>query len=438
MYFAARDAAVDQFDIALFARALAISTLTAPEPDGVRVTFTDRFMRGFDDHKPSDFFEIWNDSGRPLARSESLGESDLPRPRSFNKDPVTWSERVPTGHSGRAIAFSFAPKIPGSREVGKLVYLMVVSDSTELDDDLRRLVLIALASGAVLLGATFWLIPRTLSKGLEPLERLGERAATIDSRSLGSRFSVDDLPEELRPIAGRLNDLLMRIEQSFERERRFSADLAHELRTPLSELRALVECSLKWPETRDPNEDREILEISSQIEAIVSHLLALARSDGGQLPVRLENVALDKITADRWKRIAPRATSRGLSTILNLNEVTASADPSLLRSILDNLLENAADYSSAPGQVIVNIRQEGGSAILTVENTCQELTEEDVSQLFERFWRKETARSDGRHVGLGLSLARAFAEAMGWQLTASLVMPGFLRVTLSNCVESNR
>jgi signal transduction histidine kinase len=431
MYMAARDAAVDQFDIALFAKALAISTLTTPEADGVHVAFTDHFMRGFDDHNPSDFFEMWSDSGRPLARSESLGTTHLEPPKRFSKDPQTWSQSVPNGHPGRAIAFSFAPKVPGSRHVGPPVFLLVVSDSTELDEDLLHLIAIELASGAVLLGATFWLIPRALKKGLEPLERLGERAAAIDSRSLGSRFSVGDLPMELQPIAGRLNDLLMRIEKSFERERRFGADLAHELRTPLAELRALVECSLKWPETRDPDEGREILKISSQIESIVSHLLALARSDGGQLHVKIEAVAVDRITEERWKRLESRAASRGLTTILDLDEVTAHADPSMLRSILDNLFENAADYSSSPGRLRVSLRGEGAFATLTVENTC-DLNQEDVSQLFERFWRKETARSDGRHVGLGLSLARAFAEAMGWHLTAAIQTPGFLTITLSN------
>jgi signal transduction histidine kinase len=309
---------------------------------------------------------------------------------------------------------------------------MVVSDSTELDDDLDRLIVIALTTGAALLGATFWLIPRALKKGLEPVERLGERAAAIDSRSLGSRFAVEELPEELQLIAGRLNDLLIRIELSFERERRFGADLAHELRTPLAELRSLVECSLKWPETRDPNEGREILDISAQIEAIVSHLLALARSDGGHLPVIREEVSLDQITGARWKRISSRATDRGLATILDFNDVSASADPSLLRSILDNLMENAVDHASAPGQVIMSVRKEGSFATIAVENTCADLTESDVSQLFERFWRKESSRSDSRHVGLGLSLARAYASCMGWQLTAAMKRPGFLTLTLSN------
>jgi two-component system sensor histidine kinase QseC len=308
---------------------------------------------------------------------------------------------------------------------------MVASDSSELYGDLWQLAAIAIGSLLVLLCATFWLIPRVLRKGLEPLERLGDRAAAIDSDSLDTRFSVSELPEELQPIAGRLNDLLLRIEQSFERERRFSADLAHELRTPLAELRSLVECSQKWPDTKAPGDDGEILAITSQIEAIVSHLLALARSDRGQIPVRSESVSLGKVVGERWSRLAERAASRGLRTELKLEDASGDFDPALLRSILDNVLENAVDYSSVPGEVRISVRKESARAVLTVENSCLPLSREDVPRLFERFWRGEASRTGGQHVGLGLPLARAFAEAMGWRLTAAIDTPGVLLVTLA-------
>lgn len=435
MYFAASDAAIDQFDAALRAKALAISTLTSPTSDGVRVTFTDHFMRGFDERRPRDFFEIWDGNGRPLARSESLGQGDLPLPPRFGEKAVFWNQRLPTLRPGRAIAYSFSPRAPGSMQTGVPVFLMVASDCSGLNEDLWQLVAIAFASGVVLLGATFWLIRRVLRKGLLPLERLGERAAAIDSNSLSTRFSVVELPEELRPIAIRLNDLLNRIEQSFERERRFSADLAHELRTPLAELRSLVECSLQWPETRDPKEGTEILAISAQMEGIVSHLLALARGEEGQLAVRIENLDLEQIVNDRWGRVAKRAADRGLISELSLMQASVSADPTLLRSILDNVLENAVEYASVPGNLRISIRTGVGGTVFSVENPCPNLTAADIPQLFERFWRKEAARTGGKHVGLGLPLARVFAEVMGWKLTAAMRSPDVLTVALAQTVE---
>jgi len=437
MYFAASDAAVDQFDAALWAKALAISTLTSPTPDGIRVTFTDHFMRGFDDRRPQDFFEIWDANGLPLARSESLGQGDLPRPAHFGEKASFWSQLLPTRRPGRAIAFSFSPRAPDTRKGGAPVFLMVASDCTGLNEDLWQLVAIAVGSGIVLLGATFWLIPRVLRQGLLPLERLSERAAAIDSKSLSTRFSVVELPEELRPIAIRLNDLLSRIERSFERERRFSADLAHELRTPLAELRSLVECSLQWPETRDPKEGTEILAISGQMENIVSHLLALARGEEGRLAAQIEGLDLGKVVNDRWGRLARRAADRGLVTELSLVPAPVSADPTLLHSILDNVLENAVEYSSVPGNLRISIEVGIDGTVLSVENSCPNLTAADVPLLFERFWRKEAARTGGQHVGLGLPLARVFAEAMGWKMNAVMNSPAVLTMTLAQSREGS-
>ena len=431
LLFAARDAAVDQFDAALRAKALAISTLTAPTPDGVAVAFTDHFLRGFDERNPRDFFEIWDAQGRPLARSESLGQGDLPRPARVRERPSFWRQRLPTGRPGRAIGLSFSPKPAGPTQAGAPVWLVVASDSTGLNEDLWQLIAIAAVSGAVLLAATLWLIPRALRKGLQPLDRLGERTAAIDSHSLGTRFVAADLPAELRPIANRLNDLLGRIEESFERERRFSADLAHELRTPLAELRSLVECSLQWPETRDPAEPQEILAITDQMEGIVSHMLALARGEQGQIPVRSEPLYLDRLVQDRWARLARGAAARGLTADLQLDPTSVTADPTLLQSVLDNVLENAVEYSAAPAVLRIRVQTKAGRAVFSVENPAPNLAAADVPRLFERFWRKEAARSGGRHVGLGLPLARVFAEAMGWQLAAALDGAASLAVTLA-------
>jgi two-component system sensor histidine kinase QseC len=430
LFFAARDAAVDQFDAALRAKALAISTLTSPTPDGVAVAFTDHFLRGFDERNPRDFFEIWDAQGRPLARSESLGRADLARPARLGEKAAFWRQRLPTGRPGRAIGFAFSPKPAGIPRAAAPVWLMVASDCTGLNEDLWQLIAIASASGAVLLGATLWLIPRALRKGLQPLDRLGERAAAIDSHSLGTRFPVADLPAELRPIANRLNDLLGRIEESFERERRFSADLAHELRTPLAELRSLVECSLQWPDTRDPAEPQEILTISDQMEGIVSHMLALARGEQGQIPVHSEPLYLDQLVQDRWTRLARSAAARGLTADLNLDPTAVTADPTLLQSVLDNVLENAVEYSAAPAVLRIRVQTQDGCAVFSVENPAPNLAAADIPRLFERFWRKEAARSGGRHVGLGLPLARAFAEAMGWKLAAALNGAASLAVTL--------
>lgn len=421
LYLAARDSVRDQFDLALQAKARAISTLTFQEGDSVRVAFNDRFMHGFELRKPRDFFQLWDADDREIARSESLSAGrELPKRIGSLQRPAIWNFTLPHGRPGRAVGFAFVAKSmgPGNHESGRELKLVVASDREELDETLWQLLGLCAGVSALLVGATLWLIPRVLRRGLQPLEYLGERATHIDADSLATRFAVEQLPAELQPIGRRLNDLLGRLEQSFERERRFSADLAHELRTPLAELRSMAECALKWPESRDPGADRDTLAIAQQMERIVTHILALARGEQGQLAVTLEAVPIEALIEATWPPFAARAAERQLKVSFDVTPVELVADPALLRAILNNLFENAVDYASAGGEVRISVKQQADEVIISVANTVENLAPDDLPKLFDRFWRKESARSGGLHLGLGLSLSRSFAQAMGWTLTA--------------------
>jgi len=162
----------------------------------------------------------------------------------------------------------------------------------------------------------------------------------------------------------------------------------------------------------------------------VTHMLALARSEQGQLPVRREPVRLYGLMKERWSRLEARAHFRDLRVVFDLPEEIPQApiyaDPVLLQSILDNLLENAVEYTPIGGQIEISV----GSTGLEIFNTVSDLGPEDVARLFERFWRKEPARGGGQHIGLGLALARAFATAMNFTLEASLIGPTRLELAL--------
>jgi two-component system sensor histidine kinase QseC len=425
LYYAARDEAIDQFDDALRAKALAVSTLTQRTRDGVQLEFSDRFFRGFDDDRARDFFVLWDRHGRVLARSESMGDGDreLPRRVGSIEDPKRWNLTLPTGRAGRAVGFAFKARGGGERSGsdGAEVQLVVATNRGELDETLWELLGISAGCGILLLGATVAIIPLVLRRGLRPLDALGESVRRIDADKLATRITTEKLPAELQPIATRLNDLLGRLEGSFERERQFSADLAHELRTPLAELRTAAECALKWPETRDAATDHETLAIATHMERIVTHILALARGEQGQLGANVEPVALDALIQDTWRAFAERSAARKLEVTLSIERASAPADPSLLRSILFNLFENAVDYTPTGGVLTIAVESGPPAALIRVSNAAPDFEPANISRLFERFWRSESARSGGQHVGLGLALSRAFARAMKWSLAADLV-----------------
>ena len=428
---AAGYAILHQFDLALRTKALAISTVTVVTPTGVQVQFTDRFLHDFDDEKPQDFFQVWRRDGTTVARSESLGKGDLRQEFGNFEKPKYIFCKLPNGRPGRMIGYVFRPRVARGETAAELI-LAVASDRYELDETLELLLALAAGSALLLAGATLWVVPRVLARGLAPLATLGEQAARIDAGSLASRFAVAELPPELQPIAGRLNALLARLEESFARERRFSADLAHELRTPLAELRSLVENALKWPEARDPAMDREILAISTQMEALVTQMLALARGEQGKLSSRPERIELAAFVFAVGQPFVARAAQREVRVEFTQTPGTwALADPVLLRCILANLFDNAVDYTPARRTITVELSAGAGRVKVVMSNPADTLTPEDATRLFDRFWRKEEARSGGQHTGLGLALARSFAEAMGWSLTAALDESGRVAFTLT-------
>ena len=433
---AAGYALVYQFDLALRAKALALDAATTLSATGeVQVQSNDRLLSGFDGAAPRDFFQVWRRDGTTIARSRGLGGMDLPQHFGKYDRPKYIGCTLPNGRTGRVVGYVFRPKAPAGVTAPE-VFLAVASDRGDLDATLRRLLGLAAVCAVLLATATLWVVPRVLRQGLEPLAALGEQTAQIDAGSLATRFPEENLPAELQPIAKRLNALLARLEQSFDRERRFSANLAHELRTPLAELQSLAENALKWPEARDPETDRETLAIARQMEALVSRMLTLARGEQGQLASRPEPVALASSVRAAWAPFAARAAERSLRVEWALGEnITGRADPVLLRSILGNLFDNAVDYTPAGGAIAVRLTLNAGRAEIAVSNPAGTLTGEDVARLFERFWRKEAARSgSGHHAGLGLPLARSFAEAMEWTLTAALEAEGRLVFRLAGPV----
>lgn len=456
-FFLIRAELLAQFDAALWAKAEAIVSVTTWDAGRLTVDASERFMREFDavgrGREPqqedaaiarlrdaagtSSGFEMWRTDGTTLARAASLGQADLPfvataPPRTR---PRFWNVTLPSGLPGRAVACVFGPRMPheGAPPGPIDVVLVVASDRRLLDRTLETLAFVLGGVGLLLVTLTMLVVPRVLRRELRPLETLAERASGIDAGSLGVRFPIAALPGELVPISHRLNDLLSRLEEAFERERRFSADVAHELRTPIAELRTLAELSLKWPDARDAAVDDEVLGIARHMEGIVTRLLALLRSERGQLPVTTSRVDVAALLREVWRPFAARAAERQLEVTWQLREDAAiETDPVLLRAILANLLENAVDYTPSRGAIRIEDVASSAGFSLIISNSAGELAQDDVPKLFDRFWRHDAARAGAaERSGLGLSLSRAFAHALRCTLTATLEPDSRLVLTLS-------
>lgn len=366
------------------------------------------------------YFQVWARDGMRLLKSNNLGWFDLRRPESFSESPSYGRQLLGNGDSVHTLAVRRESPGLGAVEI-------VVAKSREaVDAAIWRMRLTILLIGAGAAAGFALLVILALRSGLRPLTEVGDRVAEIDAGAFGVRFP-ENLPAELRPIATKLNDLTGRLEASFARERQFSADVAHELRTPLATMRANAEYGLKWPDEFSGDELREIHALTGEMEATVENLLALAELENASAPVSTEPVALRSLAEACWKPFSSRAAERGLIFRNQLDDESEfETDPRLLRIIVSNLLSNAASYAPQNSE----IRLDAAGCLLRVSNPAPDLRPEDLPKLFDRFWRRDPSRADAGHSGLGLALARSCAEALKLELRAELDDSGVVHFCL--------
>jgi two-component system sensor histidine kinase QseC len=436
---------VRSFDRSMYAKASALSQLVTREPpDGhVEFEFLPASMPEFEPGPHAEYFEIVRPDGSVLSHSRSLGELRLPSefPASNSRDV-----RLPSGRIGRATRLEFLPqpdpdlKQPlagGIAGPGPLT-VVLARDRAQLDGALRELWRALLIGSAVCAAAAAAAAVFVVRRALRPLRVLADQAAGIDADRLDARLGTADLPDELVPICARLNDLLHRLEQAFARERRFTADVAHELRTPIAELRSVAEVALRWPPEGEAAREafQDTLDVARQMEMLVSTLLAFVRSERHPPPLELSEVRLAPLIAAACARANGSPPRRDVQ--INVpSDATVRAEPALLGSVMANLLCNAIEYGEPDAPVRCEARAEAQGVgateawCLTIENATRQLREEDLAHIFEAFWRKDAARSNRTHLGLGLPLVRSYCARMGINVSAQIPTPGIFRVVLT-------
>ncbi|WP_339529620.1 MULTISPECIES: heavy metal sensor histidine kinase [unclassified Pseudomonas] len=252
--------------------------------------------------------------------------------------------------------------------------------------------------------------------GLRPLRRMGEVAASVSAHSLTQRLPQKHMPVELAELAQAFNAMLGRLDDAFQRLSAFSADIAHELRTPLSNLLTHTQVILTQPR---PLEDyREALHSNLEelqwMAQLVNDMLYLAKADHGLLMPKREPLALADEVDALLEFFALLAEDAQVSLI---REGTAHTrgDRSMLRRALSNLLDNALRFTPAGGEVRVQMTD---GVRLTLENTGEGIPPELLPKLFDRFYRADPARHEGssEHAGLGLAIAQSIVRAHGGRI----------------------
>lgn len=410
------------------------------------------FQNTFFDRQPFEqdirYYQIRNHKGKTVARSLSLKGMDLPRIEAGTDAHQFEDIELPGGIKGRAVAFSYIncrphedlDGDPGEENTGNSGcnrLFIIMACSREWIDNILRINLIALVGTGILLSlGSIVILPGIIKSGLSPLNQIAEKAASIEITNLGQSFPTIHLPKELQPITQRLNDLLERLDKAFLRERRFTSDVAHELRTPIAELRALAEVGLAMNPDQPENPHpyfKDALEIAFQMQNLTDSLLGLARADAGNLPVKAEKIDLADLLGETWHKFKKKAQKRNITCSLSTpgNRSLVMADKTMMTAIMTNLISNAVSHAPENARVTMSITKEKADLQVSISNPVDTLETKDLEYIFQPLWRKDSARSDHSHSGIGLALVKSYSSLLNFSVHGSMPDPHAFEITLT-------
>lgn len=411
-----------QLDAALLALAETEAATLAGTPGPVRVHEAPPSTAAPSLVRLDRLVQIVNAQGQVLARSANLGTAQLPvsadLPASLAADAPVFQTLANFGEEPVRMVLlpvrrqneRFAVQVAGSLDDARHV---VAAAST--------LFLVLTVALLAAVGLTGTLLTRRV---FHTIETLVQQAKQISSANLGERLpNVGGGGGEIAALIDTLNDMLARLEHGFEAQKHFTADASHELRSPLSRLRAELEVCLR--RTRSPEEYQETLRSCldevARLTQLLEELLLMARLDASQERLAADRVLLPQVTQEVMTRLEPLAHAQQVQLRLApAPALSARVTREHLRLVLSNLLDNAIKFSPPGAQVMVQIEAQAASALIRVLDQGPGIAEQDLPHLFDRFYRgSESHRRSLPGTGLGLSLSQSLIAAQGGQIRAS-------------------
>ncbi len=341
--------------------------------------------------------------------------------QSTLETPVDWTDGN-TQLRGISLALTATFPEDAAATPPQRLQLMLALDTqhhTHFLQGLRQQLGLYVLLATVLSGLLGWWAAR---RGLAPLRVMKERALGVTAHRLDQRMPVDAVPIEMADLATSLNTMLQRLETDFAKLMDFSSDLAHELRTPISNLLTQTQVSLSHP--RDASVYRDILASNAEefqrLARMVSDMLFLAKTDHGlELPHR-ESIALENEVTGLFDFYDAVAEDNDLRLRL-VGAGVVTGDRLMVRRAISNLLSNALRHARPGTDIEVSITQHGDSNALCVSNSGDVIEAADLPRLFDRFYRVDKSRAHpaSEGAGLGLSITQAIMVAHGGSVTAA-------------------
>lgn len=318
------------------------------------------------------------------------------------------------------------------------VNLVLCADMGDFKDRMAALgstYLLTMLAVLVLVGASAWLIA---SRALRPVTALTYTAERVTARGLNQRIPAMTHEQEFNRLVTVFNEMMARLEKSFQQATRFSADASHELKTPLARLQIELEQALESASPDSPDQEvfASLLEEVSRLKSIVQKLLLLSLADAGQLKLQLETVNLTSLMQNIVEDCQAQAPKMAIEEDI-APDIAVMADSNLLEQALQNLASNAVKYNVQGGKIRFELKKQDGHAVVQIANTGPGIPSAMRRRVFERFFRVDLSRDQKTEgVGLGLNLSREIVRSMGGDLALEDDSEGLTRFSVTLPIQA--
>ncbi len=395
---------------------------------------------------PQVIFRAWDVSGSIVA--ESSGNVAIPQrnaPRLLATESTHETLKLSDGSNARATLLTFLSKVdiqteslsgsaPSSTRPSTPVILEVAATLADVESVLalaKKRMAIVISSTLLLTIAVLWPITNII---LRPVKSIADRIRSLDVSELRSRVDTTKCPTELRAIPVRLNELLGRLEESFDRERAITANVAHELRTPLAGLRATIELAETKSRTIEYYQRTlsDCGQMGRELESLVERIILLARIDAGKVVLQDDSIELESFLKSTWESVVQASNRDSTSVVWQVPRGTiVRSDPTLLLMVFRNLFSNALSHGIADHPIAIETETDHSGIRVRITNGCDRVDESELPRLKERFYQRDLSRSQtGKHFGIGLSLCDDILKLLNGRLELNLLQEDRLQAAV--------
>jgi heavy metal sensor kinase len=355
-----------------------------------------------------------------IAKTDTLKEHTLPLSEKASQ-ALQANEQIVETISG---VFHFPLRVMtfSAHDKNQQPYILQIGLSLyDIQTELNDLLLIFAVSFPALLVVVSILGYMFMKGAFSPVKRMVAVARRITAEDLSLRLDPLHSHDEIGELASTLNEMISRLEQSFNQMQQFSADVSHELKTPLAKLKCHAEVTLRRERTGEEYQHvlTKMIEDLEKLQHIIDNLFFLVRMDARHIPLSFIPLALQDVFFMVFEELQPLATKKAVGIVFeDIEPVTFEGDLGLLKRVFTNLLLNAIQYTPSGGRMIVSLCQDADDGILTITDTGIGIPKKALPHIFDRFYRADPSRSyETGGSGLGLAIAQKSVEFHGGSIS---------------------